>query len=72
VTTPAAQEAEDWPMNKLKNAWLAVLQGIKQICSIPQTIANARQQKRQQQVDLREFETDRLDRLRNPSKYEGK
>jgi hypothetical protein len=38
---------------------------------LPQTVANALKQKRRQIV-LHEHEVERLDRLRNPSNYQGK
>jgi hypothetical protein len=59
-------------MNKLKVACLTVIQFVKQVWSIPQMITDARWRKRRQQVVLQEYELDRLDRLRNPSKYQGK
>jgi hypothetical protein len=40
-------------------------------CLIPKTIVNAIKQ-RQRQTVLNELETERLDRIRNPSKYLGK
>jgi len=47
-------------VNLVKQAWL-----------MPQTIALAFQQKRRQTA-RHEFETERLDRIRNPSKYLGR
>jgi len=44
---------------------------IKQVWFLPQCIALALKQKRERVV-LDAFETERLDRLRNPSKYVGK
>ncbi|MDB6022794.1 MAG: hypothetical protein JWQ04_2651 [Pedosphaera sp.] len=58
-------------MNKLKVFCLTVIEVIKQACLLPQTIAHAVQRKRQQTV-LNENEAERLDRIRNPSKYLGK
>jgi hypothetical protein len=46
--------------NLLKEAWL-----------LPKTIATALQQRRQQ-FARQEVETERLDRIRNPSKYLGR
>ncbi len=50
---------------------MTLVQLIKQIALLPQTIANVFK-KRQQQAALNELETERLDRIRNPSKYRGK
>jgi hypothetical protein len=47
-------------VNLVKQAWL-----------LPQNIALALQQRRRQ-ITRHEFETERLDRLRNPSKYAGR
>jgi hypothetical protein len=44
---------------------------IKQIWLLPQTLANAAQQKKRQAI-VNEHEAERLDRIRNPSKYLGK
>jgi hypothetical protein len=43
----------------------------KQAWQLPQTIALAFQQ-RQRQITRHQFETERLDRLRNPAKYAGR
>jgi hypothetical protein len=59
------------PMNTLKLICLAIIQLVKQACLFPQSIANAVKQ-RQRQVVLNEHEAERLDRIRNPSKYLGK
>jgi hypothetical protein len=58
-------------MNALKLIGLALFQLGKQVCSLPQTVANAVQQRRRQ-VAWNEREAERLDRIRNPSKYLGK
>jgi hypothetical protein len=58
-------------MNILKQIWLATIQLIKQAWLLPQTVANAVRQ-RGQQTALNEHEAERLDRIRNPSKYRGK
>jgi hypothetical protein len=58
-------------VNILKRIWLAVGQRIKQVGSLPQTIASAIKH-RQQRTILNELEAERLDRIRNPSKYRGK
>jgi hypothetical protein len=48
-----------------------IIQMVKQAWSLPQAVALALRQKRRQTV-LNEQEVDRLDRLRNPSKYQGR
>jgi len=58
-------------MNILKHICLTLVQLTKQVCELPQAIANAVKQRRQQVV-LNELESERLDRIRNPSKYLGK
>ena len=47
-------------VNQVKHAWL-----------LPQTGALARQQ-RERQLTRHQFEAERLDRIRNPSKYLGR
>ena len=58
-------------MTKLKPIALAIIRLIKQCWLLPQTIATAVRQRRQR-VILDELEVERLDRIRNPSKYRGK
>jgi hypothetical protein len=58
-------------MKTLKLAWLALLQRVKQACVFPKIFANAARQ-RQRRIVLDENEAERLDRIRNPSKYLGK
>ena len=58
-------------MNTLKLIYLTLLQLIKQAWLLPQSVANAAKQRRQQVV-LNGLEAERLDRIRNPSKYLGK
>lgn len=58
-------------MNTLKHICLTLIQRVKQACLLPQTIASAIKN-RQRQVNLNEHEAERLDRIRNPSKYLGK
>jgi hypothetical protein len=50
---------------------LAILQLVKQVWFLPQSVATAVQQRRRQVV-WNENEAERLDRIRNPSKYLGK
>ena len=59
-------------MNKLKHVCLIIMQLVRQAWSLPQTVANAREQSRRRQVVRNEYEFEWLDRLRNPSKYLGK
>ena len=58
-------------MNTLKLICLTLFQLVKQAFLLPLTIANAVKQGRRQTV-LNEREAERLDRIRNPSKYLGK
>lgn len=51
-------------MNKLKLIWLTTIQ-------LPRNLANIFKDRRQQMI-LDEREVERLDRIRNPSKYRGK
>ena len=54
-------------MNLLKLIGLLV----KQASALPQTISEAVKQRKRRLI-RRELETERLDRIRNPSKYLGK
>ncbi len=58
-------------MKVLKLICLTIIQLIKQFWLFPQTVTNAVKQRRQQMV-RNELEAERLDRIRNPSKYLGK
>jgi hypothetical protein len=58
-------------MNTLKLICLTIIHLVKQAGLLPQAIANAVKQRRQRVV-LNELEVERLDRIRNPSKYRGK
>ena len=58
-------------MYLLKLICLTLAQWIKQAWLLPQSILDAVRQKRRQ-VALDEHEVERLDRIRNPSKYLGK
>jgi len=55
----------------LKLICMTMIQVIKQVWLLPQTIVNAVQQGRRQMV-RNGLEAERLDRIRNPSKYLGK
>jgi hypothetical protein len=58
-------------MHTLKLIGLTILQLVKQVWLLPQSVANAVKQRRRQIV-LNELEAERLDRIRNPLKYLGK
>lgn len=55
----------------LKVICLTIFQLAKQACLFPQTIVAAVKQRRLKS-ERNAFETERLDRIRNPSKYMGK
>jgi len=55
----------------LKLIVLTIIELIKQVWLLPQTIGVALQQRRRR-ITLHQFETERLDRIRNPSKYLGR
>jgi hypothetical protein len=58
-------------MKTLKGIYLTFLRLLQQTRQLPQTIGNFSRQQREQHV-LEELEAERLDRIRNPSKYRGK
>jgi hypothetical protein len=58
-------------MNILMIIWLTIVQLVKQAWLLPQTVFLAFK-KRQRQTAPNDDEVERLDRLRNPSKYQGK
>lgn len=58
-------------MNTLKYICLTLMELVKQVFLLPQTLASALKQRRHQAV-LDALEAERLDRIRNPSKYLGK
>jgi hypothetical protein len=58
-------------MQTLKLIGLTLFQLFKQLCFLPQSVANAFRQRRARVV-WNEHEAERLDRIRNPSKYLGK
>ncbi len=58
-------------MNALKLIGQTILQLVKQIWFLPRSVANAVQLRRQRIV-WNDHEAERLDRIRNPSKYLGK
>lgn len=58
-------------MYLLKLICLIIIQLVKQTWLLPQSVVNAVRQ-RQRRTVLNELEAERLDRIRNPSKYLGK
>ncbi len=58
-------------VNFLKQIALTLIQMGQHVWLLPQTIAKATERRRLQ-VRLDEREAERLDRIRNPSKYRGK
>ena len=58
-------------MNALKLIYLTLIQLVKQAGALPQAVAQAVRQRRLQ-IARDEREAERLDRIRNPSKYLGK
>jgi hypothetical protein len=58
-------------MEKIKHFCRALLLPLKQVCLFPWAVAEAFK-KRGQQTIRNELEAERLDRIRNPSKYLGK
>ncbi len=58
-------------MHLLKHICQATVNLVKQARLLPQSVATAVKQKRRQ-IALHRFEAERLDRIRNPSKYLGK
>jgi hypothetical protein len=58
-------------MRPLKQFWLAAVDLFNQVWSIPQSLVLGSKQ-RQARAALNALEVERLDRLRNPTKYQGK
>jgi hypothetical protein len=58
-------------MNQFKLISLTMFNLVKQIWLLPQTFALSLQQRRRR-LALNLFEAERLDRVRNPSKYLGR
>ena len=55
----------------IKFLFLTIVNAVKQIWLLPQTVSLALRQRRRQ-FARQQFETERLDRIRNPSKYLGR
>ena len=68
--TPAGRNRKT-RVNTLKFIYLTIIQLVRQVCLLPQNVANAIKQRRRRAV-RNELEVERLDRIRNPSKYLGK
>jgi len=58
-------------MQTLLLIWRIIVNLAQQAWLLPKTIALALEQRRRQMARL-QFETERLDRIRNPSKYAGR
>ena len=58
-------------MYTLKLICLTIVNLVKQAWLLPQTVALALQQRRRKRA-RHEFETERLDRIRDPAKYAGR
>ena len=58
-------------MEKLKFLFQAILTLLKQMRMLPERFVKARMQRLRRKV-LAQGEVERLDRIRNPSKYRGK
>jgi hypothetical protein len=58
-------------MNLLRIIYLTIIHLVKQAWLLPQTVVLALKHRRQR-TGLNEYEVERLDRLRNPSKYQGR
>ncbi len=71
ATGTRADSHEEITVNKLKYVCLTLLQLVKQMGSQLKTLANVGPQRQQQKLQ-NEREAERLDRIRNPSKYRGK
>lgn len=69
IGTPSDQN-QKVTVNRLKHIYLTLLRLTKQVWLIPQAIGNLGEQRRRQAV-LNGHEAERLDRIRNPSKYRG-
>jgi len=67
---PVASDKTNF-MNKLKLICLTIVYLVKQAWLLPQTVPLALQQRRRK-LARQQFETERLDRIRNPSKYAGR
>ena len=69
--TPSVYPAPDFLMYLFKLIGLTLFYLAKQVWLLPQSAALALRQRRTRLVQ-QQFETERLDRIRNPSKYAGR
>jgi hypothetical protein len=70
MNPPVGADETDF-MSTLKLICLTTMNLVKQAWLLPQTVALALQQRRLK-FAREQFETERLDRIRNPSKYAGR
>ena len=70
MNSPVGSDETEF-MYTLKLICLTIVNLVKQAWLLPQTITLALQQRRRK-LARQEFETERLDRIRNPSKYAGR
>jgi hypothetical protein len=70
MNPPAAWDDTDF-MYMIKLICLTLFNLAKQVWLLPQTVALALQQRRAQ-LARHQLEAERLDRIRNPSKYAGR
>jgi hypothetical protein len=70
MNPPAARDETTF-MYTIKLICLTIANLVKQVCLLPQTVTVALQQRRTQ-LALQQSEAERLDRIRNPSKYAGR
>jgi hypothetical protein len=70
MNRPAAWDETNF-MYTIKLICLTIANLVKQVWLLPQTIALSLQQRRTQ-LALQQSEAERLDRIRNPSKYAGR
>jgi hypothetical protein len=70
MNSPVGSDETEF-MYTLKLICLTIVNLIKQAWLLPQTVPLALQQRRRK-LARQQFETERLDRIRNPAKYAGK
>ena len=70
INPPVAWDKTNF-MYTIKLICLTIVNLVKQVWMLPQTLALSLEQRRRQ-VTLQQSEAERLDRIRNPSKYAGR
>jgi hypothetical protein len=70
MNSPVGSDETEF-MYTLKLICLTIVNLIKQAWLLPQTVPLALQQRRRK-LARQQFETERLDRIRNPAKYAGR